>query len=144
MSEKVQEQHHTGPKTYALVLGALLGLTAITVAAAYQDFGSMNTVVALVIASIKASLVALFFMHLKNDKFNAILFLGGVFFLAVFLIFTLFDVDYRVPIYPGNLKAPISEFPGAPLGKRLQPSDGRQYEFNKPPAAPAPAAAEHK
>ena len=56
--------------------------------------------------------------------------------------FTLFDVDYRVPSYPGNLKAPISEFPGAPLGKPLQPSDGRQFEFNKAPAPAAPPAAE--
>lgn len=132
---------HPGPKTYAAVLGALLVLTVITVGAAYFDFGSMNTVIALVIASVKASLVALFFMHLKNDKFNAILFVGGVFFLAVFMIFTLFDVEHRVPLYPGNLKTPIEEFPGAPLGGKMRPSDGTQFEFNKAPAPAKPAAA---
>jgi len=136
MSEHVQ----TGPKTYAMVLGALLVLTIITVAAAYVNFGSGNTVIALVIASIKASLVALFFMHLKNDKFNAVLFLGGAFFLSVFLIFTLFDVDYREPIYPGNLKAPLTAFPGAPIKGPFTPSDGRSYEFNKAPATPAPSS----
>ena len=133
---------HPGPLTYAKVLGALLVLTLITVAAAYVNFGNMNTVIALVIASIKASLVALFFMHLKNDRFNAVLFLGGAFFLAVFLIFTLFDIDHREPVYPGNLKAPMTAFPGAPVKGPFTPSDGRQYEFNKPlpaPRAPEPA-----
>ena len=40
---------------------------------------------------VKASLVALFFMQLRYDKFNAVIFLGGVLFLAIFLIWTLFD-----------------------------------------------------
>jgi cytochrome c oxidase subunit 4 len=142
MSEPVHvhEHHHPGPKTYAAVLGALLVLTVITVGAAYLDFGSMNTVIALLIASLKGSLVALFFMHLKNDKFNALIFTSGLFFLAVFLIFTLFDVSHRTPLYPGNLKAPVLDFPGAQVGKPFQPSDGRQYPFNEPPAAKAAAA----
>jgi cytochrome c oxidase subunit IV len=149
MTMSADTHSHPGPKLYAMILGALLMLTVITVGAAYIDFGSMNTVIALVIASVKASLVALFFMHLKNDKFNALLFVGGVFFLGVFLIFTLFDIEHRVPLYPGNLKAPIQEFPGAPLNGRMTPSNGMQFEFNKAPApakpvAPAPKpAAEH-
>jgi len=143
--------HHPGPKTYAAVLGALLVLTVITVSAAYVDFGSANTIIALVIASIKAALVALFFMHLKNDRFNAVIFLIGMFMLTIFLIFSLFDVSWRQPVYPGNLKAPLTEFPGAPLGKPIQPSDGKQYPFNEAPKAasappapvPAPAAEHH-
>ena len=127
---------HPGPKTYATVLGALLVLTVITVSAAYVNFGSMNMVIALVIASIKASLVGLFFMHLKNDRFNAVLFLGGAFFLSVFLIFTLFDIDYRDRVYPANLRAPVTAFPGAPLKGPFSPSDGASHEFNKAPAAP--------
>jgi len=55
-------------KYYFITLGALLVLTILTVAAAYQDFGAMNLVVAMVIASIKALLVALFFMHLKYEN----------------------------------------------------------------------------
>lgn len=135
---------HPGPKTYLAVIIALLGLTVITVGAAYIDFGPINTVIALLIASIKAGLVALFFMHLKNDKFSALLFLSGIFFLTVFLIFTLFDVSWRQPVYPGNLKAPFNAFPGAPLNKPIQPSNGQQFPFNEAPkaapAAPAPAA----
>lgn len=50
------------------VFGALLVLTVVTVAASRVDFGEMNTIIAIVIASIKAFLVAFFFMHLKFEK----------------------------------------------------------------------------
>jgi cytochrome c oxidase subunit 4 len=122
----------TSPKVYAGVLVALLALTALTVTAAGIDFGPYNTVIALVIATMKASLVALFFMHLRYDRFNAVVFLGGVFFLAVFMIFTLFDINSRVVVLPGNLKEPVKEFPGAPLNKPVRPSTGS--------AVPAPPA----
>ena len=116
--------HVTPPKTYAMVLGALLVFTIITVQASYIDFGEMNLVVAMVIATIKASLVALFFMHLRHDKFNAVIFVGGLLFLAIFLIWTLFDIGTRETILPLNLKAPVQEFPGAPLNKPVRPSTG--------------------
>ncbi len=90
-------------KTYSIVLAALLALTGITVVAAGINFGapSVNVVVALLIASVKGSLVALFFMHLRHDPpINAVIFLTGLFMLAVFLIFILIDVDTRVPIRP--------------------------------------------
>jgi cytochrome c oxidase subunit 4 len=130
-----------GPKTYATVLGVLILLTGITVTAAGIDFGSMNTVIALLIATLKASLVALFFMHLRHDRFNLLIFLSGLFFLTVFLVFTLFDVDTRKHVLPSNLKEPILEFPGAPLNKPIQPSTGLPLPAAPPPAkAPAPAA----
>jgi cytochrome c oxidase subunit 4 len=116
--------HVTGPKIYTAVLVALLVLTVVTVAAAGVDFGSMNVVIALLIASIKGSLVALFFMHLRHDRFSAIIFVGGIFFLAVFLIFTLFDINSRRFVLPSNLKEPVKEFPGAPLNKPVRPSTG--------------------
>ncbi|MBI5083393.1 MAG: cytochrome C oxidase subunit IV family protein [Acidobacteria bacterium] len=119
------EHHVTGPKTYAAVLGGLLLLTIITVYASYLDFGSMNTVVALLIASMKGALVALFFMHLRHDKFNAVIFLMGLLFLAIFLIWTLFDINTRVTVLPTNLKAPVQAFPGAPLNKPVRPSTGQ-------------------
>lgn len=122
----------TGPKTYAAVLGALLVLTVVTVGASYMDFGSMNTVVAVLIATVKASLVALFFMHLRHDKFNAVIFVGGLLFLAIFMIWTLFDIGTRVTVLPANLKAPLQEFPGAPLNKPVRPSTGQ------PLGVPAP------
>lgn len=126
------EHHVTGPKTYAAVLGGLLLLTIITVYASYLDFGSMNTVVALLIASMKGALVALFFMHLRHDKFNAVIFLMGLLFLAIFLIWTLFDINTRVTVLPTNLKTPVQEFPGAPLNKPVRPSTGQPV--GTPPA----------
>ena len=71
---------HGGPKLYGMVLGALLVLTVITVAASMIDSGSAmtNVIIAMLIASIKASLVALFFMHLRWDKpMSAIIFCVG-------------------------------------------------------------------
>jgi cytochrome c oxidase subunit 4 len=95
------------------VLGALLVLTVITVAAAGVHFGSssINTVVALLIASAKASLVALFFMHLKYEKpVNAVIFVIGLLTLSLFLIFTLIDIESRHNLRPANLVPP----PGGP------------------------------
>jgi cytochrome c oxidase subunit 4 len=119
------EHEITGPKTYVAILGALVVLTILTVAISRIDFGSMNTVVAILIASVKGSLVALFFMHLRHDKFNAVIFILGLFFLAVFLIFTLFDVSTRTSVLPANLKQPVQAFPGAPLNKPIRPSTGQ-------------------
>ena len=124
--EHTHEHAHpiTGPKTYGAVLGGLIVLTVITVWVAQFDFGSLNTIVALLVASLKGALVALFFMHLRHDKFNAIIFVGGLFFLGVLLIFSLFDISTRQTVLPSNLKEPVQEFPGAPLGKPVQPSTG--------------------
>jgi cytochrome c oxidase subunit IV len=79
------------------VFAALVALTAITVAVSYFDFGPFNLIVALGIATIKAALVALWFMHLRYDSgLNAFIFLVGVVFLGLFLIIAMFDsVQYR-------------------------------------------------
>ena len=64
-------------RSMAPCLRALLVLTVVTVGASTIDFGSgmTNVIIAMLIASIKASLVALFFMHLRWDKpINAIIF----------------------------------------------------------------------
>ena len=55
-------------RVYILVWAALLVLTVVTWAVSYVRLGVFNTVVALAIASVKASLVALFFMHLKEER----------------------------------------------------------------------------
>jgi cytochrome c oxidase subunit IV len=84
------------------VFAALLVLTAITVAVSYFDFGSMNLIVALGIAAIKASVVALWFMHLRYDSpLHAFIFLVGVAFLGLFLVITMLDaVTYRPNLTP--------------------------------------------
>ena len=65
-----EHTHEHGWKGYLYILLILLLLTVITVGAAQVNFGSStaNVVIAMTIATIKASLVALFFMHLKDDK----------------------------------------------------------------------------
>ena len=122
-------------KTYTGVLGALLVLTVITVLAAGINFGSASTnvVVALVIASVKATLVALFFMHLKDEHpVNAIIFVTGLIMLAIFLIFCLVDVETRDVVRPANLAPPAGAT--APL------AGGEESVTSQPAPQPAPAA----
>jgi cytochrome c oxidase subunit 4 len=75
------------------VLGALMGLTVLTVSVTSFDLGSEgNLVVAMVIATIKAALVVTFFMHLLWDKkFHLILFLTAVLFVVLFLSMSITD-----------------------------------------------------
>lgn len=83
-------------RTYLAVFAALLLLTAVTVLVSYVDLGLMNGVVALLIASAKASLVALFFMHLKGESRLVWGFaLVPIFFLALILAGTLIDTMLR-------------------------------------------------
>ena len=92
-------------RTYGVVLVLLLTLTAITVAAASIRFETpaVNVAVALAIATVKASLVALFFMHLRHDRpMNALVFVAGLVFLGLLLMLTLMDVDHRLPVGPSS------------------------------------------
>ncbi len=74
------------------VFAALVVLTLITVGQASFDMGSFDVVIVMVIATIKASLVMAFFMHMAYEKpFNVICFLGSFVFVALFVIFTLGD-----------------------------------------------------
>ena len=96
-AELTGHAHHILPiKVYVSVTAALLVLTGITVLVSQFDFGPWNLLAAMVIAALKASLVALFFMHLKYDnKFFAIVFLIAVATLAMFIILTMFDTLKR-------------------------------------------------
>jgi cytochrome c oxidase subunit 4 len=94
-------------RTYAVILGALLVLTFITVAASNIHWGSgiINVIVALGIATIKATLVALFFMHMRHEKpINIIIFLAGAGFLLLFLISVYTDYAERDPLLPSSYK----------------------------------------
>lgn len=85
-----------------LVFLALVFLTFLTVAQAHFDLGSWDVLLSLFIATIKASLVVLFFMHLAADKpFNAIVFVSSLLFVALFLVGTLTDSQqYRDTLEP--------------------------------------------
>lgn len=75
------------------VAGVLLVLTWLTVAVTAVDFGpSLNLLIAMAIALVKALLVALFFMHLWWDRpFNGVVFIGALFFVSIFVVFALLD-----------------------------------------------------
>ena len=83
--------------TYFLVWGALLLGTFLTYEVAKIDLGPFNPVVALVIATIKALLVALFFMHLRHasDRQLKVVVASTLFFLMILLFLTLTDYMSR-------------------------------------------------
>jgi cytochrome c oxidase subunit 4 len=85
-----------GPRLYLVVFLVLVALTALTVLIASVDLGSLNTPVALLIAAGKATLVMLFFMHLKDAP--GILWLAagaGFFWLGILVLLTMSDVATR-------------------------------------------------
>jgi len=88
---------HVHPaSTYYKIFGALVLLTLLTVGVAQVHLGEWNFVVAVVIATIKATLVASFFMHLKDDNhFNVLIFIGSLVFMGVFFVYTMNDTQYR-------------------------------------------------
>ncbi len=89
-------EHIVSPKIYALIFLSLMAGTAITVWAAYQNFHQFNIVIALVIASIKATLVVLYFMHARySPKRTQLVIVCSVFWLAILLALTLADYDTR-------------------------------------------------
>ncbi len=94
-----QSEHHVvSPLLYLGILSALLLGTGITVWAAYQNFGPFNIVIALLIATIKMSLVILFFMHGKySPKRTQLVIISGFFWLAIMLGLTLMDYTTRHP-----------------------------------------------
>jgi cytochrome c oxidase subunit 4 len=81
---------------YIAIFVALICFTLLTVAVSYVHLGKLNLIVAVVIASLKASLVVLFFMHLRYDnKFNSMILIVSVLFIGVFFAYTLNDTDRR-------------------------------------------------
>jgi cytochrome c oxidase subunit 4 len=88
--------HILSYRVFAYVLMLLLVLTGVTVGISYLDLGKLNVWVALLIASLKASLVLLFFMHLKYEsRIIKISFISTVLVLAVMISFTFWDVAFR-------------------------------------------------
>ena len=85
---------HISPKsTYYTIFGSLMMLTAITVSVAFVNLGSLNFPVALSIAILKATLVILFFMHVKYSSRLTQLICGVSFFFLV-VLFGLTLTDY--------------------------------------------------
>jgi cytochrome c oxidase subunit IV len=96
----VSEHHIVSPKLYFAIFAALMICTILTVYAATVDlnhyFPGLNVIVALVIATFKASLVVLFFMHGKyGSKRTQLVIICSVFWLAIMLFMTMSDYISR-------------------------------------------------
>lgn len=131
----VENHEHVSPiKSYIFVLGALFFLTALTYAVSYANLGPASLPVAMFVAFIKATLVCMYFMHLRyDDPYHIFVFVSTLLFVAIFFAFTLFDLGSRDRLHEEQ-------------GTFVRRRDGgyNDREFSKhPPAAPAaPAAAE--
>ena len=100
--------------TYLMVGSALLVLTFVTVMVAQYQFGEWNLIVAMAIAAVKATLVLLFFMHLKYDnKLYTYAFLISIAFLAVFITFTMIDTMTRDEFGRGSIDKQV-QYKNAP------------------------------
>ena len=93
-------EHAVVPRsTYFAVYVALVFLTGLTTAVAFFDLGLANPVVALSIAILKATLVVLFFMHLKyGSRLTWVVAGAAVFWLMILLLLILSDYAARSPV----------------------------------------------
>ena len=108
MSERTASGVHiTSLRTLVVVWIALLIGTWLTVTATYFDFGSLNLWIGLGIATGKALLVALYFMHMRWDRpFNAFVFVTAFAFLALFIGLAMMDsAHYQDVVIPGYAPA---------------------------------------
>ncbi|MFO1519110.1 MAG: c-type cytochrome [bacterium] len=93
-SKNGQTTNHT--KVYVAVWLTLLVLTFVTVEVSYHDYGLLNIFVAMLIATIKGTLVCLFFMHLRYDnRINQVIFISAFVFLAIFVGLSASDIFNR-------------------------------------------------
>lgn len=89
-------EHIVPIRVYLLIFSALMVLTALTVFAAYFDlahiWGPLNAMVALTIALVKATLVVLYFMHVRySSKLTQIIVVAGIFWLVIMIVFMMAD-----------------------------------------------------
>jgi cytochrome c oxidase subunit 4 len=96
----VENHEHISPMVvYYKVFGALIVLTALTYAVSYMSLGSASLPVAMLVAVVKASLVCMYFMHLKYDeRYHVFVFLSTLIFVGIFFMFTLFDLSSRTAL----------------------------------------------
>ena len=127
---------HVAPiKMYITIFGSLMVFTAITVAVAFINLGALNFPVALSIAIVKATLVVLFFMHLKYSSQLTKLVCGSAFFFLI-VLFGLTMSDY---LSRGWFTSPTGTTGAGTLG-RIGPPPPPAPEGEAPTdASPAPA-----
>lgn len=106
--------HIMSPKILLGVWGALIVLTVVTVVTATNplfNFGAYpNLVIAMIIATVKATLVCLFFMHLLYDrKFNLLIFMGSLLFVLLFVSFAMMDTNQYQNAIQSRVEAQLQQ-----------------------------------
>lgn len=130
-------EHKPSLKPYILVFAALMVLTAVTVLVAKFDLGAANDIVAMVVAVTKATLVVLFFMHVKySTRLTKLTVIGSVLWLVFLIGVTM--MDYASRRVSDEMRGAPYEAPGrgtsGPLGDVGGPVE---QESEAEPAAPA-------
>lgn len=130
-----ENHHHVSPVwQFTAVFITLLILTILTYLVSFAGLGAASLPVAMTVAAIKASLVIAFFMHLYyEDRTFAFMFLCCFLFVAIFFIFTLFDMSATDDM---NEEAGIHY-------KRTVEDSAERAETNQAFDAPAPAKPGH-
>lgn len=114
---EMREEHHSGPGKYVLIWVALMVLTVVTVLTGRMHFETGALALALVIASVKGALVALYFMHLaEHQGASRIVFVTSMLFVVLMLVFTLFDIGTRFRPALSNQSTP-EEWPVSTPGQ---------------------------
>ena len=146
--------HVSSVKFYVGILAILIAFTLLTVGVASIHLGPLNLAVAIAIASAKATLVVLFFMHLKYDnRFNATIVICSLMFIGVFFAYTMNDTDTRAElddaqgsmILPSTGQQAPGGLPGTASKHRSHERTGSFYapssDEAEEEAAPEPSAA---
>jgi len=90
-------EHISSKKTYISIWAILICFTVITAAVSRVDLGQFSGAVALIIATVKAMLVVLFFMHVKyiSEKMTVVVIIAGLFWLMILLVLSMTDYASR-------------------------------------------------
>ncbi|HSR66421.1 MAG TPA: cytochrome C oxidase subunit IV family protein [Acidobacteriota bacterium] len=119
--------HITPIRTYLAIFFALVVLTVITVAVAFVDFGYLNDVIALGIAIFKATLVILWFMHVKyNTRLTWAFVSAGFFWLVIFFLLTGADYVSRNWQYQTDGWEPVGDKAAAAAAHETPAQSGQE------------------
>ena len=114
LPEEHSATQHVSLTTYLVVFAALMVLLIVTVAVAlYLHAGDLNLIIALVIATIKAALVVLFFMHVKYASRLTKIFVSAAF-LWLAILFALTFADYITRGWQPNSRGWVDRDAGVP------------------------------
>jgi cytochrome c oxidase subunit 4 len=91
------QEHHVLPvRTYLVIFAILMVLLFLTVAVAFINLGPFNIVVAMTIAIVKATLVVLYFMHVKySSRLTQVYVVAAFLWLGIMFVFTFADYSTR-------------------------------------------------